>query len=46
MTLWQCPSVVPVIYTNSFVSKKIVEGAGLMVPGIVVPAWTGTERES
>lgn len=40
MTLWQCPSVVPVIYTNSFVSKKIMDGAGLMVPGIVVPAWT------
>ena len=31
------PTIVPVIYTNSFVSSKILEGAGLMVPGIVVP---------
>ena len=35
--LWRCPSIVPTIYTNSFVSQKIMEGAGLMVPGIVVP---------
>lgn len=36
-SLWKTPTIVPVIYTNSFVSGKILEGAGLMVPGIVVP---------
>lgn len=35
--LWRCPTIVPVVYTNSFVSQKIIEGASLMVPGIVVP---------
>ena len=37
ISLWETPTIVPVIYTNSFVSGKILEGSGLMVPGIVVP---------
>lgn len=35
--LWKTPNIVPIIYTNSFVSSKIMGGAGLMVPGIEVP---------
>ena len=39
--LWKAPTIVPVIFTNSFVSSKIMAGAGLMVPGIEVPVLLG-----
>lgn len=35
--LWKCNDIVPVIYTNSYVSEKIIGGAALMAPGVILP---------
>ncbi|KNC86142.1 hypothetical protein SARC_01711 [Sphaeroforma arctica JP610] len=36
--LWLLPSCVPSLSTNSFVAKKILGGADLMLPGVAVPS--------
>jgi translation initiation factor 2D len=36
-TLWAYPDMLPTLYTHSEVSPKIVGGADLMLPGVIVP---------
>ena len=36
-TLWRYPDLLPALYTHSEVSPKIVGGADLMLPGVIVP---------
>lgn len=36
--LWQCPSLLPPLYTHSEVTPKVLGGADLMMPGVIEPA--------
>ncbi|KAF0877140.1 EIF2D factor, partial [Crocuta crocuta] len=36
-TLWSCPDLLPVFTTWPLVLEKLVGGADLMLPGLVVP---------
>ncbi|KAI9593236.1 hypothetical protein BDF19DRAFT_467372 [Syncephalis fuscata] len=37
-TLWKRPSILPSIYTWAPVASKLMEGADLMLPGVIVPS--------
>ncbi|KAJ3290303.1 Eukaryotic translation initiation factor 2D [Blyttiomyces sp. JEL0837] len=36
-TLWKCPNLLPKLITHPFVIKRLLDGADLMLPGVVVP---------
>ncbi|KAJ1720026.1 hypothetical protein LPJ53_005302 [Coemansia erecta] len=36
-TLWKFPETLPIIWTSSYAIEKLINGADLMVPGLIVP---------
>ncbi|KAJ2395357.1 hypothetical protein GGI05_001619 [Coemansia sp. RSA 2603] len=36
-TLWKFPETLPIIWTSSYAIEKLINGADLMIPGLIVP---------
>ncbi|KAJ2779842.1 hypothetical protein GGI15_003752 [Coemansia interrupta] len=36
-TLWKFPETLPIIWTSSYAVEKLINGADLMIPGLIVP---------
>lgn len=37
--LWKIPNMLPTFYTYGPVSQKLITGADLMLPGIIIPVF-------